>query len=132
MKICPNCGNKVLKKNNKFCDRDCLDLYTIKISDENYFNGKLLDQKSVKSAYLRHNPEKCKSCELKAEWNGKKLVLQLDHIDGNSDNNHPSNLQLLCPNCHSQTETFGCFQTKMLGVVKKTRRNSYLQAYKGQ
>lgn len=132
MQICPNCGQKVLKKNNKYCNKNCLDLYVVKNSDENYFNGKLLDQKSVKSAYLRHNPEICVICKLSPEWNGKKLVLQLDHIDGNSDNNTPSNLQLLCPNCHSQTETFGATQTKLSGVVKKTRRNSYLQMYKSQ
>jgi hypothetical protein len=34
-------------------------------------------------------------------------VLQLDHIDGDSDNNYPKNLRLLCPNCHAQTENFG-------------------------
>lgn len=39
-------------------------------------------------------------------WFNKKLVLQLDHIDGNNTNNILSNLRLLCPNCHSQTDTY--------------------------
>lgn len=47
----------------------------------------------------------CSICNIK-EWNGKKIVLQLDHIDGDRHNNQLSNLRLLCPNCHSQTETF--------------------------
>jgi 5-methylcytosine-specific restriction endonuclease McrA len=41
------------------------------------------------------------------EWCGKKLSLQLDHIDGNRNNETRENLRLLCPNCHSITETFG-------------------------
>lgn len=40
------------------------------------------------------------------EWLGKPLILQLDHIDGDGTNNDPKNLRFLCPNCHSQTETW--------------------------
>jgi 5-methylcytosine-specific restriction endonuclease McrA len=36
-----------------------------------------------------------------------KVPIQLDHIDGNSENNSLQNLRLLCPNCHSLTPTFG-------------------------
>ena len=39
------------------------------------------------------------------ENNGKKITLQLDHIDGDNNNNKLENLRFLCPNCHSQTET---------------------------
>ncbi len=50
---------------------------------------------------------KCLICNLNPEWNGQKLVLQVDHIDGNGLNNCKENLRFLCPNCHSQTSTFG-------------------------
>lgn len=52
--------------------------------------------------------ERCESpeCIITNTWNGKKLVLHLDHIDGNSLNHKLENLQLLCPNCHSQTSTY--------------------------
>ncbi len=35
-----------------------------------------------------------------------KWDLEIDHIDGNSDNNSEENLRLVCPNCHSLTSTY--------------------------
>ena len=51
--------------------------------------------------------ERC--CELcgRAEWRGRPLALELHHVNGETLDNRLENLQLLCPNCHSQTETWG-------------------------
>ena len=49
----------------------------------------------------------CSECGQLPTHNGKELVLQLDHIDGNNRNHKRDNLQLLCPNCHTQTDTWG-------------------------
>jgi Zn finger protein HypA/HybF involved in hydrogenase expression len=49
--------------------------------------------------------EKCSKCGL-SEWFGEKLILPLDHINGRNNDNSPENLRLLCPNCHSITDTF--------------------------
>ncbi len=48
---------------------------------------------------------KCECCG-NTEWLGQPIVLELHHIDGNRTNNNLSNLQLLCPNCHSLTDNF--------------------------
>ena len=48
---------------------------------------------------------KCECCGI-TEWNNKPISLQLEHVDGNHFNNALDNLKVLCPNCHSQTDTF--------------------------
>ena len=48
----------------------------------------------------------CEECHLKPLWCGKKLVLQVDHINGIPYDHRRENLRFLCPNCHSQTDTF--------------------------
>jgi hypothetical protein len=51
-------------------------------------------------------PYECGICGQPPEWNGKELVLPMDHINGDPTDNRLENLRFLCPNCHSQTETF--------------------------
>ena len=48
---------------------------------------------------------KCAICGI-SEWNGKTLSLQLDHINGINTDHRIKNLRFLCPNCHSQTDTY--------------------------
>lgn len=47
----------------------------------------------------------CECCGI-SEWHGKPLNMELHHKDGNTNNNNLDNLELLCPNCHSQTDNF--------------------------
>jgi 5-methylcytosine-specific restriction endonuclease McrA len=49
---------------------------------------------------------RCSECGLH-EWRGKPLSIHIDHINGVRDDHRLENLRMLCPNCHSQTETYG-------------------------
>ncbi|WP_329037717.1 HNH endonuclease [Streptomyces sp. NBC_00178] len=51
-------------------------------------------------------PELCAMCGTGAEWDGRPLRLEVDHIDGAWWDNRLENLRLLCPNCHSVTDTY--------------------------
>lgn len=58
---------------------------------------------------------KCENCGI-SEWMGKKLIIQLDHHNGDRYDHRLENLRMLCPNCHSQTSTY-C--GKNANVVKR-------------
>ena len=61
-----------------------------------------LSKRLVKEGYKVYECEHCKI----SVWNGKPISLELNHIDGNSGNHALENLELICPNCHSQTDTY--------------------------
>lgn len=74
----------------------------ILVKDTPYVNMSKLKERVLKANLLEN---KCYNCGINS-WNGKPLTLQLDHINGDNRDNRIENLRLLCPNCHSQTETF--------------------------
>lgn len=54
----------------------------------------------------------CELCGQGNIWNGLPLSLQLNHVDGDNSNHKLDNLEILCPNCHTQTETYGSKRLK--------------------
>lgn len=67
---------------------------------------------------------KCENCGL-TEWLGQPINLEIHHINGDRTDNTFENLQLLCPNCHSYTETF-CYKSKNQIITEE----DYVEALK--
>jgi hypothetical protein len=77
-------------------------LSEILIGEHPYFQTYKLKNRLLKEGLIEN---KCAICSLDT-WNNRKINLELDHIDGNRTNHERNNLRLLCPNCHSQTDTY--------------------------
>lgn len=87
------------RKNQKFTPMRPLSDYL-----ENKFpiQSNKLRKRLLKEKVFTHQ---CSSCNRKT-WLGKQIPLELDHIDGNNNDNRIENLRLLCPNCHALTPTY--------------------------
>lgn len=82
-----------------------------------------------KERVLQEQNNKCLICGIE-HWNKKPLVLHFDHIDGNSKNNDRNNVRFICPNCHSQTETYCGNKQKLpqFEYLKTTKENLKLRS----
>lgn len=130
---CLHCGKENKWKyssTNKFCNNQCFqDHKWATVTKPRIEEGGCSESITLKKYLVEERGEECVECGLGPEYNGKPLSLQVDHVDGDSDNNDPSNLRLLCPNCHTQTPTFG--NAGLGSRYRKTaKRNVYLQQYK--
>jgi Zn finger protein HypA/HybF involved in hydrogenase expression len=122
-KPCLSCKKEINKGSAKYCSLKCQKTY--------HFNQRLTDwiegtyETKSRNFFRRYLTEtqgyECSCCNI-SEWNGKSIVLEIDHIDGNSENNRPENLRFICPNCHSQTDTY---KARNIGKGRHYRRERY-------
>lgn len=110
--------NKGIKTGKKSC-------HNIPLQD--IFDGKhphiktaSIKQKLLDEGYKTWICEKC----LNTEWMGLPIPLELNHKDGNGEHHSEDNLELLCPNCHSQTPTY---KGKNRGNGRHNRKERYKQ-----
>ena len=133
MKVCLNCGKELVgnKKNNKYCCQQCQLDYQYKQYIERWKNGQESGLKGkyevsnhIRKYLFEKNNNSCQKCG----WNEinpitNNVPLQIHHIDGDCLNNSENNLELLCPNCHSLTETFGTLNKTSSRVYRKQKEN---------
>lgn len=113
MQKCVVC-KKDLKRNTIYCSAKCQHKHKSIEKINLWLEGKITGTKkgcrlirSVREFLLEKANHRCSKCG----WNEinpltKKTPLEINHIDGNSDNNRPENLEVICPNCHSLTSSW--------------------------
>ena len=113
MPICLCCNKEIILRfsteNKKFCSHDCDKQYrsTIRLAENKKLivEGKITNRPTIYKVLESLYGTACQCCGITTH-NKLPIKCQVDHIDGDSTNNKLKNLRLLCPNCHSQTDTF--------------------------
>lgn len=75
--------------------------------EEYLVQGRLVHTGDIKRRLIEEGVKapRCEICR-RGSWNGARVPLELDHINGRRDDNRLRNLRILCPNCHAQTSTY--------------------------
>jgi len=109
-------------------DRNKSNVRQIELAKKESFGPDVLQLTSTAKKYLKEMKDnKCEECGI-SMWQGHDLTLEIDHIDGNSYNNTLENLRLLCPNCHSLTNTYK--GRNINNGKRKVRREKLISLYK--
>lgn len=94
----------------------------VKDKTENFYKTASFESLSPKQRFKKVKMEqnyKCAHCGLD-KWLGNRLVIEIDHVDGDKKNNNRDNLRGLCPNCHSQTSTWRKKKSALVGKSVKS------------
>jgi len=135
MKNCVGCNCPLTKRHKiKFCSNQCQNdlkyrLYIEKWKKESRDGGMWIRTKNISGHLKRYLLDKHKEKCAKCGWNERhpitgKVPLEVDHIDGDSDNNSEKNLTILCPNCHALTPYF---RNLNKGKGRVWRKDKYLK-----
>jgi len=113
MNTCKECGRPI-KDIKKYCNNKCQQIYQRKVyikrwiaGEEHGIRGKTNTSAHIRNYLLEQADNKCSICGWgEVNYYSGNVPLDIDHIDGNHENNSPDNLRVLCPNCHSLTATY--------------------------
>lgn len=108
-----------LNKNNTFPPK--ISIEKILVQDSTYSNSTSLKKRLYNERLKNPICEKCGQDEM---WNGEKMSLILDHINGIHNDNRLENLRIVCPNCNSTLPTH-CGRNSSLKKKKKRKKEMY-------
>ena len=131
--VCEHCGKELNNKShkNKYCSFECQHNHEYEeyikrwnSGEENGLRGKYDVSSHIRRYLFEKYDNKCQLCG----WGMEnpithKIPLQIHHINGDCTNNKEENLQLLCPNCHSLTETFGRLNENSKRIFRRQKEN---------
>ena len=122
---CNNCSKEFkynpANRTGTYCSNDCQQKFQKKQRiDEWLDGGKIPGRRTLREYLTEKHGYKCSCCGI-GEWNGKPINLEIDHKDGDPYNDSPDNLRYICPNCHSQTNTYRG-KNRGKGRVKRRER----------
>lgn len=106
----------------KFVPSKSKPIEEILVKNSTYKSSNFLRERLIKEGLKEHkceNPE----CGL-TEWHGKPIPLELHHINGDNTDNRLENLQILCPNCHAQTDNY-CSKNKENKRLSEEKKEVY-------
>jgi hypothetical protein len=118
---CSHFTGKGWARDKKFETKPYRTFEEILVQNSTFSSTYHLKNRLLKAGLLNN---KCYICSMEAYWNGRPLNLHLDHINGISNDHRIENLRLLCPNCHSQTETYTGKNKKKKSVDAKSEKKS--------
>lgn len=123
---CLCCGNPLNSHQFKFCSYECLGKYKWTETVNKIENGDTSFSSNIYKKYLIEKfGNKCMKCGWHEVNPTTGLVpIQLEHKDGNSENHNLNNLELLCPNHHSLTPTFGALNKGNGRTKRREKRKS--------
>lgn len=132
---CIQCGNKTARPTYKYCSNKCqndfqYELYVDHWKKGDVSGGRGINAKSISRHLRRYLLKKSNfSCSI-CRWNKVNIStgevpLEVDHIDGDADNNSEENLRVICPNCHALTPNF---RNLNKGKGRAWRRIKYLKS----
>ena len=113
--FCLHCSTQI--KAGKYCSIKHQSLYERNKSVASG-NASSIKKKKYLLETQGHHCWKCNN----STWNDQPIPLEIEHIDGHSENNSLENLSILCPNCHAQTPTY---KGRNMGHGRHTRRQRY-------
>ncbi|MFL6089485.1 MAG: HNH endonuclease signature motif containing protein [Aeromicrobium sp.] len=129
MATCVGCGQELLRPHQKkFCSNKCQRAQERdKRTREWLESGETPNVTGPYTHFIKYYLFEaqhgcCAICGSEAHWMGMRLILVLDHIDGDSTNNARDNLRMVCPNCDSQLPTF---KARNRGKGRHWRRERY-------